>query len=236
MGKQLGFYLNQQFCMGCKTCQITCKDKHDHEVGVNFVRVTEFSDGEFMRAGSVYRADVRVYWVAQRCGHCAIPRCAEVCGAGAIGKRTADGTVTIDPELCTNCGQCSTACPYGAPQLSAKKGKAVKCDLCADYRAAGKEPACVAACPMRIVEWGEVEELKKRHPEAVAALAGLPEPALTEPNILYTPHRHARVFRTAPALTLPGELMSGQAVCTGDASGLNQGNCSPGEVPWQIGR
>ncbi|MGE5590848.1 MAG: 4Fe-4S ferredoxin, partial [Bacillota bacterium] len=41
MGKQLAFYVNQQVCMGCKTCQISCKDKNDLKVGQLWRRVYE---------------------------------------------------------------------------------------------------------------------------------------------------------------------------------------------------
>ena len=34
-----GFYFNQQACIGCRTCQVACKDKNDLEVGYLFRRV-----------------------------------------------------------------------------------------------------------------------------------------------------------------------------------------------------
>ena len=29
-----GFFFNQDNCIGCRTCQIACKDKNDNEIGV----------------------------------------------------------------------------------------------------------------------------------------------------------------------------------------------------------
>ncbi len=191
MGKQLGFYVNQQFCMGCKTCQIACKDKHDNEVGVNFTRVTEYSGGGFKKVGNGYQNDVWAYWTKAACNHCDNPKCVEACPTGAADKNAVDGTVSIDRSTCIGCKLCVKACPYGAPQFSLQKNKAGKCDLCADYRAEGKEPACAAACPIRAIEWGEVAVLKKRHPEAVRDVAGLPDSGITSPNTVYSLHRHA---------------------------------------------
>lgn len=42
-----GFYFNQQICIGCRTCQVACKDKNDLEVGYLFRRVESFEVGEF---------------------------------------------------------------------------------------------------------------------------------------------------------------------------------------------
>ena len=190
-GKQVGLYVNQKFCMGCKTCQIACKDKHDNELGVNFLQVKEFSGGGFARRGDGVVPEVWAYWVPTACRHCDRPGCALRCPVGAITKSAADGTISIDQELCTGCRACEKGCPYGALQYSERKRKVLGCDLCADYRAAGKDPACVAACPMRVLEWGLVEELKKQHPQAVTELQGLPDSCITRPNTLYEPHRHA---------------------------------------------
>ena len=44
-----GFYFNQQMCIGCRTCQVACKDKNDLEVGYLFRRVESFEVGEFPR-------------------------------------------------------------------------------------------------------------------------------------------------------------------------------------------
>ncbi|HEY6837953.1 MAG TPA: 4Fe-4S dicluster domain-containing protein [Geobacteraceae bacterium] len=191
MSKQLGIYVNQQFCTGCKTCQIACKDKHDLEVGANLLRLKEFSGGGFTRVGEAFEPHVWAYWVPVYCNHCTAPTCVAACPVGAIHKSAADGVVSIDPDACIGCRICLDSCPYGSLQFSEKEQKAKKCDLCADYRAEGKEPSCVISCPMRVLGWGEVETIQEEHPEAVTGLRGLPDPDVTRPNTLYTPHRHA---------------------------------------------
>ena len=37
--KQYGFYVDSSRCSGCKTCQVSCKDNKDLDVGPKFRRV-----------------------------------------------------------------------------------------------------------------------------------------------------------------------------------------------------
>jgi anaerobic dimethyl sulfoxide reductase subunit B (iron-sulfur subunit) len=191
--QQLGFYVNQQFCMGCKTCVIACKDKNDSEVGVNYRRVTEHCSGGFAQVGSGFAPNVSAYWLSLSCNHCDNPKCVQNCPSGAMHKNPADGTVSVDQAVCIGCKYCTWSCPYGAPQFSEQKGKVQKCDLCADYRAQGKNPACVDACPMRAIEFGPIDELKKKHPDAVAWVPGLPDAGITHPNTIFTPHKNVQI-------------------------------------------
>jgi anaerobic dimethyl sulfoxide reductase subunit B (iron-sulfur subunit) len=191
MGEQVGLYINQQYCTGCKTCQIACKDKHDLDVGENLLLISEVSGGTFTPAGTVYIPDVWAYWVFSSCHHCDRPACVVACPTGAIFKNPGDGVVSVTQDICIGCRQCVRSCPYGAPQYVAGDKKVLTCDLCADYRAEGKDPSCVAACPLRVLQWGTVDDMKREHPEGVTSLHGLPDAAVTGPNTLYTPHRHA---------------------------------------------
>lgn len=191
MATQLGFYVNQQYCMGCKTCQVACKDKNNLSLGVNLRRVEEVSGGSFAKVGNAFQPNVFAYWISVSCNHCDEPKCVENCPTGAMHKNPQDGVVSVTQEVCIGCQYCTWSCPYGAPQYDEKAGKTFKCDMCADLRAEGKAPACVDACPMRAIEYGPIEELKRRHPDAVVAFQGLPDPKLTKPNTIYSPHRSA---------------------------------------------
>ena len=51
-----------------------------------------------------------------------------------------------------------------------------KCDACKPLREAGEQPACVAACPVRALDFGSFEELAAAHPDAVDKIAILPDP------------------------------------------------------------
>ena len=66
------------------------------------------------------------------------------------------------------------ACPFGVIDM-ARDGKAVvKCDLCIRRTAKGQEPACVAGCPTKAIQFRELDDwLQQRRLEAgKLALAG----------------------------------------------------------------
>ena len=50
-----------------------------------------------------------------------------------------------------------------------------KCDACKALRENGEQPACVAACPMRALEFGPIDELIAAHPDAVKDIVILPD-------------------------------------------------------------
>ncbi len=187
MARRLAFRFDQTACSGCKTCQAACKDKNGLPLGVHWRRVYELAGGSWSRDGDAWRTDAFAFNLSLACNHCAEPVCAEVCPTGAIARR-ADGLVLIDRERCVGCRYCAWACPYGAPQYDEHSGTMTKCDLCADQLAVGRPPACVAACPMRVLELVEIDG-----DEAPGAgTFPLPDPALTRPGLVVVPHRDAR--------------------------------------------
>jgi Fe-S-cluster-containing dehydrogenase component len=58
------------------------------------------------------------------------------------------------------CGYCAWACPYGVPQYDDEQGIMTKCDLCCDSLDEGLPPNCVAACPMRVLDYAMTEHLE----------------------------------------------------------------------------
>ena len=205
--KQLGFYLDQTACTGCKACQIACKDKNDLPVGISWRRVAEYSGGGWSQDESLatFKPNVFTYYTSVACNHCADPICVRVCPTQAMHKGE-NGVVTVDASVCIGCRYCEWACPYGAPQFNADKGVMTKCNFCQDFLAQGRDPACVAACPSRVLDFGELEELRTRHGDA-ADIEPLPDPAITRPNLVITPHRDAqRSGHGSGALANPKEV------------------------------
>lgn len=188
--KQYGFYIDSSKCTGCKTCQLSCKDNKDLDVGVNYRRVYEYAGGNWVKDGETWQQDVFSYYLSIACNHCSEPACTKVCPSGAMRKRE-DGFVVVDTETCIGCKYCSMACPYGAPQYNAEKGHMTKCDGCYERVADGKQPICVESCPLRALEFGPIEELRAKY-GVLAEVAPLPAAALTKPNIVIKPNRHAR--------------------------------------------
>ncbi|WP_338824996.1 Anaerobic dimethyl sulfoxide reductase chain B [Moorella humiferrea] len=179
---QMGFYYDMTICIGCKTCQIACKDKNNLEAGVLFRRVHTVEGGKFPHPW--------FYHISLGCNHCAEAPCIKNCPTGALYKRE-DGIVMHDREKCIGCRYCTWSCPYGAPQYIASEGKVGKCNLCADLIDKGEPPACVAACMMRALDYGDLEELRRKY-GGTADVKGLPSSSLTKPSILIKPADPAR--------------------------------------------
>ncbi|MGI6785105.1 MAG: DMSO/selenate family reductase complex B subunit [Gleimia sp.] len=190
MAEKLGFYFDQSLCNGCKACQVACKDKHDTPLGVNWRRVVEYSGGSWQQDGDTFVPNVFSYYTSIACNHCENPICVEVCPTTAMHQGE-DGVVTVDSGKCVGCRYCEWACPYSAPQFNADLGYMTKCDLCADYRETGQDPACVAACPSRALDWGPIDELREKYGD-VDAVAPLPDPSITNPHLVIKPHKDAQ--------------------------------------------
>ncbi len=172
----LGFYFDMTRCVGCRACQIACKDKNRLDVGVILRKAKTFEVGEFPTC--------KTYSYSFSCNHCENPACLAACATGAIYKAE-DGTVILDSALCDGCGACVEICPYGHPQMNEALGVAQKCDACAYLRAKGMNPACVDACPSRALEFGDMDELRAKHGEdLVSDIAILPDSTWTNANIL----------------------------------------------------
>jgi len=207
---QLGFYFEASACTGCKVCQIACQDKNGLPAETRYRKVFQYGGGSWVPESNIpylYRPNnVFSYSVSISCNHCQNPKCMEVCPTAAISKRE-DGIVLVNADRCIGCRYCTWACPYGAPQFLEEKGVIGKCDFCADLIDKGENPACVDACVMRCLDFGELEELKAKYGN-LDAIAPLPEGDITSPALVITPHKHAQPSGSAVGhiLNLPEEL------------------------------
>ncbi|MFT8315526.1 MAG: DMSO/selenate family reductase complex B subunit [Clostridium sp.] len=186
MGKQLAFYFQQNYCVGCSTCQVACKDKNNLSVGQNFRKVYEISGGNFIQRGKAIIPNIYAFWITVSCNHCFNPTCVKSCPTGALRKREEDGIVYIEKEKCIGCKSCIKACPYEAPQYNPEEKKVNKCDFCMDLLEQGKDPTCVSSCPMRALSFGTFEELREKYGE-VAETEGMPKASIAEPALVITP-------------------------------------------------
>lgn len=207
MSRQLGFYFNADICIGCKACQIACKDKNHLPMGVLWRRVVNYGGGSWVQSGDIMiPQNVFGYFLSISCNHCEDAPCLHNCPTGAISKNE-DGIVLIDEDVCIGCRYCSWVCPYGAPQFNEDDGVMTKCNFCYDLQAEGKNPACVDACPLRAIEFGEIEELRAKHGDVVE-IEPLPKREITSPALVIHPHRHAQATGqgTGHILDMEGEI------------------------------
>lgn len=188
---QLGFYIDQSRCTGCKACTVSCKDKNDLEVGMSFRRVYHFEEGGYNNIGASIYPSLKAFYFSISCNHCTSPACLPSCPTGSIIKRKEDGIVVVDQEKCVGSRFCIEACPYGAPQFNKKLFKMSKCDSCLDLREKGEQPVCVTTCIQRAIEFGPIDELRKKY-GSVSQVKGMPRP-MTKPNLVIMPHRDAKL-------------------------------------------
>ena len=90
--RQFGFVHHNVDCIGCRACEIACKDKNGLPPGPRFRRVMYIEGGTY--------PEVFAYKVNMSCNHCAEPACLPTCPTGAIWKRADNGVVDIDSTLC----------------------------------------------------------------------------------------------------------------------------------------
>ncbi|MDP2917517.1 MAG: FAD-dependent oxidoreductase [Dehalococcoidia bacterium] len=166
---QYGFFIDLSRCIGCHGCVIACKQWHDIQPGpTKWMRVYQWEKGAFPNI------DLRMLTIP--CFHCEKPVCAEACPNKAIIKEEKYGAVLVDPEKCTGERKCFEACPYGAPQFEndAPGTKMTKCTMCFDRMEKGDKPICVLSCSMRALEFGPLDEIRKKYNPRGLESAGAP--------------------------------------------------------------
>ena len=186
---QLGFIHNNVDCIGCRACEIACKDKNGLAPGPRFRRVQYIEGGTY--------PEVFAFKINMSCNHCAEPACLPACPTGAIFKRKDNGVVDIDSTLCIGCRKCEAACPFGAPQFNVELNIVQKCNMCVDELEVGRDPYCVAACMMRVLDVGPIDQIadgsydtKAVGPNetVVRQVRSMADPELTNPSIRFVPH------------------------------------------------
>ncbi len=174
MPEPMGFYTDTTVCIGCKACEVACKQWNQlpstgggrHEMSGDSYDNTRRLDGEhwrhvkFIEQFSKDRSEGRWLMMSDVCKHCVRAPCLEVCPTGAI-IRTEFDTVVIQSDVCNGCRLCIAACPFGVIDINPASDTAQKCTLCYDRLQAGMEPACSQACPTDSIRFGPIRELKQ---------------------------------------------------------------------------
>ena len=184
-GKSYGFFTDTTVCIGCKACEVACKEWNNLPADNIGLTGQSYDNTGSLSANSVaarrlhragrgscgVRAEQQTPFqsgwlmMSDVCKHCHNAPCLEACPTGALFKTEFD-TVVVQQDICNGCGYCVPACPFGVVDLSTIDGKAHKCTLCYDRLKGGLEPACAKACPTDSIQFGEVSELAATRPRA----------------------------------------------------------------------
>ena len=195
----VGFLTDTSVCIGCKACEVACKQwnqlpmdglswrgtSYDNTLSLGATTWRHVTFSEMPGAGS---PGTQSNWLMMSdvCKHCTHAGCLEACPTGAL-IRTEFGTVVVQQDVCNGCGYCVPACPFGVIDLDmptgnetvsmAHDGKAHKCTLCYDRLSDGLEPACAKSCPTDSIQFGKVTELRQRANSRVQQLKAQGAPA-----------------------------------------------------------
>jgi formate dehydrogenase iron-sulfur subunit len=193
-GKPYGFFTDTSVCIGCKACEVACKEWNQlPEKEPDFLGQSLDNTGELN--GSTWRhvkfidnvpdetmgeGNGRAFLImSDVCKHCQHASCMDVCPTGSI-IRTEFDTVYIQEEVCNGCRNCIAACPYDVIAIDEDEKVAQKCTLCYDRLQGGMEPACAKACPTDSIQFGPLDELRVT---ARKREAQLHEQGITEANL-----------------------------------------------------
>jgi formate dehydrogenase iron-sulfur subunit len=166
-------------CIGCKACEIACKEWNDLEVEAtsNFGSYQSHEDlsattWDLMRFNEVDLPNGDLAWLIRKdsCLHCDEPGCLLACPAPGAIVQYENGIVDFDESKCIGCQYCITGCPFDIPRFDSQTKKVYKCTLCVDRVSNSLEPACVKACPTGAIRYGSREDMITYGEEKVAKL------------------------------------------------------------------
>jgi formate dehydrogenase iron-sulfur subunit len=195
-----GFYTDTTVCIGCKACEVACKQWNQlpadgfHWTGNSYDNTGELSATSWRHvkfieqftpppppeggsAGSRVALDLvpaaprenRWLMMSDVCKHCVTAPCQQACPTGAILHNEFEN-VYIQPDICNGCSYCIAACPFGVITRASFDGHSHKCTLCYDRQRDGLVPACAKACPTASIQFGPIDELRRRARQRVEEL------------------------------------------------------------------
>ena len=176
-GEITGFLTDSTLCIGCKACEVACKEWNGIEadglqlsgfsydnttaLGHSTWRHVKFVEGT-PEPGIGGNSAQKISWEfsSDVCKHCEVAGCLEACPTGSL-VRTEFGGVYLQPDICNGCSYCVISCPFGVVQKNEDDGRAFKCTFCTDRQKAGLEPACAKACPTESIKFGRLDDLRE---------------------------------------------------------------------------
>jgi formate dehydrogenase iron-sulfur subunit len=171
MAKAVGFFTDETVCIGCKACEVACKEWNQlpgnpPEFLDSFDNTGQLDAQNWRHVKFIEKSPAGrpggVAWtmMSDVCKHCSEASCMEVCPTNAI-IRTEFDTVYIQPDVCNGCRDCIAACPYHVIGFDEHRGLAQKCTFCYDRLQNNLMPACATACPTQSIRFGDLDEMRR---------------------------------------------------------------------------
>jgi formate dehydrogenase iron-sulfur subunit len=178
---RMGFFTDTSVCIGCKACEVACKEWNAVPaggldlLGMSFDNTGQLDANSWRHVAFIEQpaadgsGDLRWLMSSDVCKHCTHAACLDVCPTGSL-LRTEFDTVVVQADICNGCGYCVSACPYGVIGRREGDGRAWKCTMCYDRIGDGLQPACATACPTQSIQYGPLDELRERAQARLEAL------------------------------------------------------------------
>jgi formate dehydrogenase iron-sulfur subunit len=174
---QKGFFTDTTVCIGCKACEVACKEWNQLPddgfffSGMSYDNTMQLGSSTWRHVAFIERPVAlsgqesglgNFSWLLMSdvCKHCQRAGCLEACPTGSL-IRTEYDSVYVQPDICNGCGYCVVACPFGVIDRRHDDGRAWKCTLCYDRLRDDLEPACAKVCPTDSIVFGDLIELKE---------------------------------------------------------------------------
>ena len=175
---RMGFFTDTTLCIGCKACEVACKQWNQLPSDGFEFRGTSYDNTRMLSATTwrhvkfkekIGAQSARWLMMSDVCKHCEEAPCQQACPTGAIVYNEF-GDVYVQDDICNGCAYCVIACPFGVLDRAEIDGHAHKCTLCYDRQSIGEIPACAKSCPTASIQFGPVDELTDRARQRVEQL------------------------------------------------------------------
>ncbi|MBN2097578.1 MAG: 4Fe-4S dicluster domain-containing protein [Candidatus Omnitrophica bacterium] len=127
MGTKKRIVIREEYCMGCRLCEVHCLVQHSQTRNI----IKAFK-GEFPKPLSRIIVEEKGYVsFALQCRHCTDAPCLQACITGTLYRDKKTKAVLCNEDKCVGCWMCIMVCPFGVISRDLKNKKiASKCDLC----------------------------------------------------------------------------------------------------------
>jgi len=142
------FIFNTNRCVGCNACAAGCSIENGTDLMINWREVNT--------GNKIKHPGLPVFHFSLACNHCEDAPCMKHCPALAYTRDEKTGAIIHHAEACIGCTYCTWACPYDAPKFNPATNIVEKCNFCVDRISDGKKPACVEACPVGALDFGQL--------------------------------------------------------------------------------
>jgi carbon-monoxide dehydrogenase iron sulfur subunit len=180
-------------CIGCLQCEFACAVEHSQSRDEATAYLEQPPPRKRIHVAAGPHANTSF---PNKCRHCDPAPCQQVCPTGAIYRDATHDVVLVDPARCIGCAMCAMVCPFDVVTFhvladgATTAPVAVKCDACIEQLRAGRTPACVEACKVGALEFGELNDIvaarRRRNSAVVLAATAMVEPSPPVPETIGT--------------------------------------------------